>query len=165
MKNSVSRKRLLKIANILNAAILYKLANSDLLWDEIVEIKEIGIEDVYDMTVEETHNFIANDIIVHNSIEQDADLVMFIHRPEYYKKNPTPEEEGLAEIIIAKQRNGPTGTVNLAFIKDITRFENLAKGDYEAVEEADGIIEEPPFDVEEIGENLELLEDEDIVDI
>ncbi len=61
------------------------------------------------------------------SIEQDADIVMFIHRPEYYKKNPTPEEEGLAEIIIAKQRNGPTGTINLAFIKEITRFENLAK--------------------------------------
>ena len=54
-------------------------------------------------------------------------MVMFIHRPEYYKKNPTPEEEGIAEIIIAKQRNGPTGSINLAFIKDITRFENLAK--------------------------------------
>jgi replicative DNA helicase len=100
------------------------------------------------------------------SIEQDADLVMFIHRPEYYKKNPTPEEEGLAEIIIAKQRNGPTGVVNLAFIKDITRFENLAKGDYQEVEEADGIIEEPPFEVEEVGDNLDLLElDEDIVDL
>ncbi len=105
----------------------YNLATSDLMWDEIISIKELGIEDVYDMTVEGTHNFIANDIIVHNSIEQDADLVMFIHRPEYYKKNPTPEEEGIAEIIIAKQRNGPTGSINLAFIKDITRFENLAK--------------------------------------
>lgn len=61
------------------------------------------------------------------SIEQDADLVLFIHRPEYYKKNPSPQEEGVAEIIIAKQRNGPTGTVNLAFIKEITKFENLAK--------------------------------------
>ncbi|MBX0313074.1 MAG: replicative DNA helicase, partial [Sulfurihydrogenibium sp.] len=55
------------------------------------------------------------------------DLVLFIHRPEYYKKNPSPQEEGLAEIIIAKQRNGPTGTVHLAFIKEITKFENLAK--------------------------------------
>ncbi len=101
------------------------------------------------------------------SIEQDADLVMFIHRPEYYKKNPTPEEEGLAEIIIGKQRNGPTGVVNLAFIKEITRFENLAKGDYEEIDEPDGIIEEePPFDTEEIGENLDLIEiDEDIVDL
>jgi replicative DNA helicase len=79
------------------------------------------------------------------SIEQDADLVLFIHRPEYYKKNPSPQEEGLAEIIIAKQRNGPTGTVNLAFIKEITKFENLAKtsdnikenfeGNYQEIEE------------------------------
>lgn len=61
------------------------------------------------------------------AIEQDADLVIFIHRPEYYKKNPSPQEEGLAEIIVAKQRNGPTGVINLAFIKDITKFENLAK--------------------------------------
>ncbi|MCX7739346.1 MAG: replicative DNA helicase [Hydrogenothermaceae bacterium] len=83
------------------------------------------------------------------AIEQDADLVMFIHRPEYYKKNPTPQEEGLAEIIIAKQRNGPTGVVNLAFIKEITKFENLApKGsdiieeefeDYEINENEDGV--------------------------
>ncbi len=165
-KYSISREKLLKIAHILSAIELHQLATSDIFWDEIVEIRKLGEEDVYDMTVEETHNFIANDIVVHNSIEQDADLVMFIHRPEYYKKNPTPEEEGLAEIIIAKQRNGPTGVVNLAFIKDITRFENLAKGDYEEVEEADGIIEEPPFEVEEVGDNLDLLElDEDIVDL
>ncbi len=69
------------------------------------------------------------------SIEQDADTVMFIHRPEYYKKNPTPEEEGIAEIIIAKQRNGPTGTVKLAFIKEITRFENLAKDYFHSIDE------------------------------
>jgi len=61
------------------------------------------------------------------SIEQDADTVIFIHRPEYYKKNPAPQEEGIAEIIIAKQRNGPTGTINLAFVKEITKFENLAQ--------------------------------------
>lgn len=82
------------------------------------------------------------------SIEQDADTVMFIHRPEYYKKNPTPEEEGLAEIIIAKQRNGPTGTVHLAFIKDITRFENLAKTTPE-----EEIEEEEFTDVEDILES------------
>lgn len=69
------------------------------------------------------------------AIEQDADLVMFIHRPEYYKKNPSPQEEGLAEIIIAKQRNGPTGVVNLAFIKEITKFENLASSTSDIIEE------------------------------
>jgi replicative DNA helicase len=56
-------------------------------------------------------------------IEQDADLIIFIHRPEYYKKNPPPEEEGVAEIIVAKQRQGPTGIVKLAFNKDTTAFE------------------------------------------
>ena len=69
------------------------------------------------------------------SIEQDADMVMFIHRPEYYKKNPTPEEKGIAEIIIAKQRNGPTGTVKLAFIKEITKFENLAKDYFQSLDD------------------------------
>ncbi len=55
-------------------------------------------------------------------IEQDADLIIFIHRPEVYKKNPPPEEEGLAEIIVAKQRQGPTGLIKLAFDKDTTAF-------------------------------------------
>jgi replicative DNA helicase len=58
-------------------------------------------------------------------IEQDADLIIFIHRPEYYKKVPMPEEEGVAEIIVAKQRQGPTGLIKLAFNKDTTAFEPL----------------------------------------
>ena len=61
------------------------------------------------------------------SIEQDADLVMFIFREEVYKKDD-PDLDGLAELIIAKQRNGPTGTVDLAFIKKSTRFESRATG-------------------------------------
>jgi len=69
------------------------------------------------------------------SIEQDADVVMFIHRPEVYKKNPDPEEEGIAEIIIAKQRNGPTGTIRLAFIKEFTRFENFDDSEIQKIKE------------------------------
>ena len=92
------------------------------------------------------------------SIEQDADLVMFIHRPEYYKKNPTPEEEGIAEIIIAKQRNGPTGSINLAFIKDITRFENLAKYAEEPILE-DNIDNDIMENVKENNNNLNNLND------
>jgi replicative DNA helicase len=59
------------------------------------------------------------------AIEQDADVVMFIFREEVYNHDD-PELEGKAEIIIAKQRNGPTDTVRLAFLKPFTRFENMA---------------------------------------
>jgi len=68
-------------------------------------------------------------------IEQDADLILFIHRPEVYKKNPPPEEEGLAEIIVAKQRQGPTGIVKLAFDKDTTAFKSLPSSGSKIVEE------------------------------
>jgi replicative DNA helicase len=61
------------------------------------------------------------------SIEQDADIVAFIFREEVYKPDD-PELDGIAEIIIAKQRNGPTGRVKMAFIKNSTRFESLANG-------------------------------------
>ena len=57
------------------------------------------------------------------ALEQDADVVMFIYREDQY--NPSPENENIAEIIVGKQRNGPTGVVRLAFRKQITRFENL----------------------------------------
>jgi replicative DNA helicase len=64
------------------------------------------------------------------SIEQDADLVAFIFREEVYKPDE-PELDGVAEIIVRKQRNGPTGTVRLAFIKNSTRFESMAGGGIE----------------------------------
>ncbi|RZL62602.1 MAG: replicative DNA helicase, partial [Variovorax sp.] len=60
------------------------------------------------------------------AIEQDADIIMFIYRDDYYDKNS--KEPGVAEVIISKQRNGPTGTVKLAFLKPITKFESLASG-------------------------------------
>ncbi len=60
------------------------------------------------------------------SIEQDADLVMLLYRPEYYPKYQTDENKGLAEVIIAKQRNGPTGLVRLQFFPNTMRFENRA---------------------------------------
>ncbi len=60
------------------------------------------------------------------SIEQDADVVMLLYRPEYYPKYRDEETRGLAEVIVAKQRNGPTGKVNLQFFDSTTRFENRA---------------------------------------
>jgi replicative DNA helicase len=69
-----------------------------------------------------------SDLRESGSIEQDADVVAFIFREEYYmrKEDVTLDNEGVAEIIIAKQRNGPTGSIKLAFIKEVTRFEDLA---------------------------------------
>jgi replicative DNA helicase len=83
-------------------------------------------------------------------IEQDADLIIFIHRPEVYKKNPPPEEEGLAEIIVAKQRQGPTGIVKLAFDKDTTAFKPLPSSDSKKIEEYKPEIDFPleDFDVD-----------------
>ncbi len=297
-KRALSRNRLGSLARSLNDSDLNNLATSDIYWDEIVSIEAIGVKQVYDLTIPETHNFIANDICVHNtalclglaqyaaiekkipvaifslemskeqlvqrmlcseasidanrlrtghlhtndwthlamamgklgeapiyiddsallnvleirakarrlkaenkglglivvdyiqllqgrkqtdnrvqevseisrslktlareinvpvialsqlsravetrqnkrpmlsdlresgSIEQDADLVMFIYRDEYY--NPESERRGEAEIIIAKQRNGPTGHVELLFQASITRFLNKVHNQYTA---------------------------------
>jgi replicative DNA helicase len=68
-----------------------------------------------------------SDLRESGSIEQDADVVCFIHREEYYDRE-NEDLKGKAEIIIAKQRNGPTGNVHLAYLADYTRFENLASG-------------------------------------
>src|SRR5215831_2293758 len=70
-----------------------------------------------------------SDLRESGSIEQDADVVAFIFREEYYKRDD-PDLEGIAEIIIAKQRNGPTDTIKLSFIDSYTRFENMAEGEY-----------------------------------
>lgn len=105
--------------------------HESLFWDQILSIEPAGEEEVFDLTVAELHNFVANDIVVHNSIEQDADLVMFIYRDEYY--NPESEKRGEAEIIIAKQRNGPVGTVDLLYQSSITKFLNKVRNQYAPV--------------------------------
>jgi len=296
-KRAPSRERLSKLANVLDDKYLENLSNSEIYWDEIVSIEYAGNKQVYDLTIPETHNFVANDICVHNtalcltlaqnaaiqekavvavfslemskeqlvmrmlsseakvdahrfrtgyltrdewgrlaeaigtlseakifiddtagisvlemraktrrlfaeqkkldlivvdymqlmsgskktesrqqevsqisrelkalakelqvpvvalsqlsrapearnpprpmmsdlresgSIEQDADVVAFIYREDYYK--PTEENAGIAELLISKQRNGPTGTVKLAFLKEFTRFENYY-GEYDS---------------------------------
>ncbi len=67
-----------------------------------------------------------SDLRESGAIEQDADIIMFIYRDDYYNKES--KEPGVSEIVIAKQRNGPVGTVKLTFLKPLTRFDNLAPG-------------------------------------
>ncbi|GAB1542778.1 hypothetical protein NUACC21_54520 [Scytonema sp. NUACC21] len=124
-KQNLSRERAERLAGVVKSEKLNRLANSDVYWDEIVSIEADGEEEVYDLTVPQFHNFIANNIIVHNSIEQDADLVIMLYRDEYY--NTDSPDRGIAEAIIAKHRNGPTGVVKLLFDPQLTKFKNLAR--------------------------------------
>ncbi|HKR01466.1 MAG TPA: DnaB-like helicase C-terminal domain-containing protein, partial [Pyrinomonadaceae bacterium] len=100
-------------------------ATNDIFWDRVIAVEDAGEQEVYDLTVPGPESWLADGIVSHNSgaIEQDADVVAFIYREEQY--NRTEENAGIAEIIIAKQRNGPTGVAKLAFLKEFTRFENM----------------------------------------
>ena len=120
----LGRERALLVADAVDSSELAHLATSDVYWDEIVSVEPDGTEEVYDLTVEGLHNFVADDIVVHNSIEQDADLVMFVYRDEYY--NEESDQQGLAEIILSKHRNGPTGLEKLSFLKRYAKFADLA---------------------------------------
>jgi replicative DNA helicase len=120
------RDRVEAIARAVEDKDLLRLATSDVAWDRIVAIEPLGEEEVFDATVLGTHNFVANGVVAHNSIEQDADIVMFIYRDDAY--NPESSDKGTAEIIVAKHRNGPTAKVRLAFLEHLTKFANMARG-------------------------------------
>ena len=127
-------------------------------------VSNVDIDDrevrVCDLNVPDTHCFLTNGLVVHNSgsIEQDADLVLFLYREEYYLQRSEPSRranetlihftgrladwEGLmtsvknrAEVIIAKNRHGPTDTAHLRFIPHITRFKDLVDDNAPPAEE------------------------------
>jgi replicative DNA helicase len=121
-EQNLSRGRARKLAAIVGSDELELLATSEIYWDQVKSTEPDGTEEVYDLTVEDLHSFVAGNVILHNSIEQDADVVTFLFRPEYYKSDEKP---GVAEVIVAKHRNGPTGMIELKFRRDHTRFYNL----------------------------------------
>jgi replicative DNA helicase len=124
-----SRPRLAKLADVLEDPNLQDLATGDLFWDRVVAIEPLGEEMVYDATVLGTHNFIADGIVVHNSIEQDADVVIFLYRDG--EANVDSDVE-LIKAKVAKHRNGPIGEVPLQFRKTNTRFYTMAREDVAA---------------------------------
>jgi len=123
-RHAPSRERLGRVAAVLDSAELELYAVNDVLWDEVVSVEPDGVEEVYDATVVGGHNFVANGIAVHNSIEQDADMVILLHREEAYERESP--RAGEADLIVAKHRNGPTDTIVLAFQGHYSRFTNMA---------------------------------------
>ena len=125
-KSCPSRERLMRCADVLDSDALREIASSDVFWDKIVSIEPLGPQPVYDATVKETHNFVANGINAHNSIEQDADVVILLHREDAYERESP--RAGEADLIVAKHRNGPTATVTVAFQGHYSRFVDMAPG-------------------------------------
>ncbi len=134
-KFSPSRATLNSYADLLNSNALRICSNSHLFWDRVVAVGLEGTEEVFDMTVPGPSSWLADGIVSHNSgaIEQDSDLILLIYREEVYDPNTT--RKGIADIIVAKQRNGPTGDVQLTFLGQYTKFENFAPESY-----ADGVF-------------------------
>lgn len=121
-----ARDTLGALAAVLDDADLDLVAVNDVVWEPVVSVEADGVEEVYDATVLGGHNFIANGIAVHNSIEQDADMVILLHREEAYEKES--QRAGEADLIVAKHRNGPTDTIVVAFQGHYSRFTNMAHG-------------------------------------
>jgi replicative DNA helicase len=123
-------------AELLDAPELKDLTEQDVFWDRVVAIDPASeLEEVFDLTVPGPANWLADGIVSHNSgaIEQDADMILLIYREEVYDKNTT--KKGMAEIDLAKHRNGETGTFVLSFQGQYSRFVNYAPDSY-----AEGVL-------------------------
>ncbi|WP_435747357.1 replicative DNA helicase [Nocardioides sp. SYSU DS0663] len=123
-KAAPSRQRMARVADVLGNADLEVLATNDIYWDSVASIEPCGEQEVYDATVLGVHNFVANGIALHNSIEQDADMVVLLHRDDVYEKEST--RPGEADLIVAKHRNGPTRDITVAFQGHYSRFVDMA---------------------------------------
>jgi replicative DNA helicase len=119
--NRINKNYLIKI-NL--SELLKKKFYFTILNEKIKKIEYEKLNKVYDFEIPQNKNFLKNCFILHNSIEQDADLVLMLYRDQYY--NEKTKDENIAEVIIAKQRNGPTGTVKLKFNSYLTKFFNYS---------------------------------------
>ena len=116
--------RLSKVAGVLGEVDLEVQATNDVRWDAIVSIEPVGERPVYDATVMGLHNFVVEGIGAHNSLEQDADMVVLLHRDDVYEREST--RPGEADLIVAKHRNGPTRDITVAFQGHYSRFVDMA---------------------------------------
>jgi replicative DNA helicase len=123
-KGCASRERMWRVAEALDSDLIRAAASDDIFWDRIAAIEPLGERPVYDATVKGTHSFVADGVIAHNSIEQDADVVILLHRDDYYDKESP--RAGEADFIVAKHRNGPTDTVTVAAQLHLSRFVDMA---------------------------------------
>ncbi len=123
-KHAPSRERMARVAAVLDDAELEVLATNDVYWDAVTAINLVGEEPVYDATVLGLHNFVANGMALHNSLEQDADMVILLHREDAYEKEST--RPGEADLIVAKHRNGATRDLTVAFQGHYSRFVDMA---------------------------------------
>lgn len=119
-----------KIFQLTPLSYLYCLINPNELKNQhtlkkIKKIRYIGLNKVYDKTIESYHNYVDQNFILHNSIEQDADIVIMLYREDYYTE--TTQLNHITEFIVGKHRNGPVGTARLLFIPEFTSFENIEK--------------------------------------
>jgi replicative DNA helicase len=132
---AASRALLRQYADILRDESLTAASESDIFWDRVTAVLPDGEEDVYDLTVPGPANWLADGVASHNSgsLEQDADMILLIYRDEVYDKNTT--RKGIAEIDLAKHRNGEIGGFLLTFQGQYTRFVNYAPDTY-----AEGIL-------------------------
>jgi replicative DNA helicase len=126
VKQAPGRERLARVADILDDADLDVLATNDVSWDTVESVESLGEQTVYDATVLGTHNFVADGVNVHNSLEQDADIVVLLHREDMHERESP--RAGEADLIVAKHRNGPCATVTVAFQGHYSRFVDMAPG-------------------------------------
>nr|QWK43180.1 DNA replication helicase [Chorda asiatica] len=117
INNFISAKLLIGIKSLDN------LNRHSITWDKVIKIIYQNLAPVYDLHISNYSNYLTNHLIIHNSIEQDADVVVMLYRDDYYNKETL--EKNIIELIIAKHRNGPIGSTKLIFDPKYLRFFNV----------------------------------------